>query len=332
MSSRPNTSETVILAIELLRRIPRNHKVTANELHLQLSDIGIDRSIRTIQRQLDSLSEHFDIERDDRNKPYGYRWKEQSNGLSLPILSKQETLLLALAEDHLSKFLPASLTKSMDGFFRQARYNLATKNEKQLEREWLSKVRVVSTTQPLLPPVMREGILEEISNALYANQWLRVTYEDRFEELKEDKEIMPLGLAQQGPRLYLVCRFKGYDNERSLAIHRIHTAKAITKTFDRPKDFDLEEYDNNGQFGFGEGKMIKLSFKISPSAGAHLKETPLSTDQTIEELENNWLYITATVVDTAQLDWWLRGFGDGVSAVSKKLTLTKVEGKKYDNR
>ncbi len=318
MSTRPNTSETVILAIELLRRIPRNHKVTAHELHQQLRNIGIDRDIRSIQRQLESLSEHFDIERDDRNKPYGYRWKEQSNGLSLPILSKQETLLLALAEDQLSKFLPASLINSMDGFFQQARYNLGSNQEKQLEREWLSKVRVVSTTQPLLPPKIREEVFEEISNALYANQWLKVTYGNRFEELKENKEIMPLGLAQQGPRLYLVCRFKGYDNERSLAIHRIHTAKASTRTFNRPKDFDLEEYDNNGQFGFGDGKMIKLSFKVSHGAGSHLKETPLSTDQSIEEIDDDWLRVTATVVDTAQLDWWLRGFGDGVDGIIKK--------------
>ena len=318
MSQRSKTSETVILAIELLRRIPRNHKVSAKELHKQLQDIGIDRDIRSIQRQLETLSEHFDIERDDRNKPYGYRWKELSNGLSLPILSKQETLLLALAEDHLSQFLPASLIHSMDGFFKQARYNLGSNQEKKLEREWLSKVRVVSTTQPLLPPIIREGVFEEISNALYANQWLKVTYENRIEELKEDKEIMPLGLAQQGPRLFLVCRFKDYDNERTLAIHRIHTAKASTKTFERPKDFDLEQYDNDGQFGFGDGKKIKLTIKISHGAGAHLKETPLSKDQTIEELDDDWLRITATVVDTAQLGWWLKGFGAGVDEVLKE--------------
>lgn len=318
MSTRPNTSETVILAIELLRRIPKNHKVTANELHQQLRDIGIDRDIRSIQRQLETLSEHFDIERDDRNKPYGYKWKEQSQGLSLPILSKQEALILALAEDHLSKFLPASLVNSMDSFFQQARYNLGSNQQKQLEREWLSKVRVVSTTQPLLPPKIREGVFEEISNALYTNQWLTVSYENRFKELKQDKKIMPLGLAQQGPRLFLVCRFKGYDNERTLAIHRIRTAKASTTTFEGPKDFDLEQYDNNGQFGFGNGKKIKLTIKISHGAGWHLKETPLSTDQTIEKLDDDWLRITATVVDTAQLDWWLRGFGDGIDGIFKE--------------
>ena len=74
MTQRPDTLETVLLAVELLRRIPRGRKITAGELHRQLKDAGIERSERTIQRQLEMLSSHFEIERDERSKPYGYRW------------------------------------------------------------------------------------------------------------------------------------------------------------------------------------------------------------------------------------------------------------------
>ena len=69
MAKRSDTLETVLLAVELLRRIPRGRKVTASELHRQLKDAGIDRDLRTIQRQMEMLSEHFEIERDDRSKP-----------------------------------------------------------------------------------------------------------------------------------------------------------------------------------------------------------------------------------------------------------------------
>lgn len=169
MTKRPDTLETVRLALELLRRIPRNSKVSASELHEQLSSIGIERDLRTIQRQLENLSEHFDIERDDRNKPYGYRWMERSRGLGLPILSEQESLLLTLAEQHLKNLLPESLMKSMSSFFYQARSNLNHQTNTKLQQEWLSKVRVVSTTQPLLPPKINPGVFEEVSNALYKN-------------------------------------------------------------------------------------------------------------------------------------------------------------------
>ena len=191
--------------------------------------------------------------------------------------------------------------------------NLGPQTNARREREWLAKVRVVSTTQPLLPPKIRPGVFEAVSNALYANRWLRVDYRNAAgKEVKA--EVMPLGLAQQGPRLYLVCRFRGFDNERSLAVHRLVSAEVTESTFVRPKDFDLQRYDDDGRFGFGEGKRIRLSFRIDKEAGVHLLESPLSADQAIIDLDTQF-EIRATVAETAQLKWWLRGFGDQVSHV-----------------
>ncbi|MEN7528643.1 WYL domain-containing protein [Cupriavidus sp. DL-D2] len=315
MPKRPDTLETALLALELLRRIPRNRKIAASELHEQLKNAGHDRDLRSIQRQLEMLSTHFEIERDDRSKPYGYRWKDRASGLSLPVLSEQESLMLALAEQHLCNLLPSSLMKSMEGFFQQAHTNLVQQPTGKREREWLSKVRVVSTTQPLLAPKIKPGVFEAVSNALYANFWLDVDYRNAAGKRK-DARVMPLGLAQQGCRLYLVCRYEGYENERSLALHRISSAQASTLSFERPKNFDLQKYDADGRFGFGEGKRIRLTFRIDKEAGLHLLESPLSMDQEVREIGGQF-EIHATVVETAQLEWWLRGFGNQVSDVRR---------------
>lgn len=316
MAKRSDTYETVVLAVELLRRIPRGSKVTASDLHRQLKDAGLERDLRTIQRQLEMLSERFEIERDDRSKPYGYRWLEQARALAVPNLTPQESLLLQLAQEHLKHLLPPRLMKSMDGFFNQAKRNLSAEGSARLEREWRGKVRVVATSQPLLPPKIAPGVFETVSEALYGNHWLQLDYKNAGGKRKQ-VDVMPLGLAQQGPRLYLVCRFRGYDNERSLALHRILAADMSTLTFDRPKDFDLKRYDDDGRFGFGEGERVRLSFCIERSAGLHLLESPLSTDQTVVEREDGRLEITATVVDSAMLEWWLRGFGETVSDVRR---------------
>jgi len=135
---------------------------------------------------------------------------------------------------------------------------------------------------------------------------------------------MPLGLAQQGPRLYLVCRYEDFDNERSLALHRIRKAQASTLTFARPVEFDLQKYDDDGRFGFGEGQQVRLTFCIENEAGFHLRETPLSKDQHVQDHNDGWMEITATVVDSAMLDWWLRGFGTAVTDV-RKMTLNTEE-------
>ena len=316
MAKRSDTLETVLLAVELLRRIPRGRRVTASELHKQLKDTGIERDLRTIQRQLEMLSAHFEIERDDRSKPYGYRWLERAKALALPNLTPQESLLLQLAEEHLKHLLPARLMKSMDAFFSQARRNLGPDSNARLEREWPDKVRVVATSQPLLPPALASGVFETVSEALYSNRWLHLDYKNANGK-RSKVDIMPLGLAQQGPRLYLVCRYRGYDNERSLALHRIISAEMSTLTFERPASFSLKNYDDDGRFGFGDGERIILSFRITRNAGQHLLESPMSNDQKAVETADGQLKISATVVDSAMLDWWLRGFGDAIADVQK---------------
>jgi predicted DNA-binding transcriptional regulator YafY len=316
MSKRPNSMETLKISLELLRRIPKSRPVSTTELHQQLAEAGIERDMRTIQRQLEALLECYpDIERDHSSKPHRFSWKERAKGMLLPSLSTQESLLLMLAEQHLRSLLPARLMKSMEGFFAQAHSDLESKATGQLDREWLEKVRVVSTSQPLLPPKIDPTVFEQVSNALYGNNWLDVDYKNAAGK-QTSARVMPLGLAQQGPRIYLVCRFDGYDNERSLALHRILTARASLFTFTRPKDFDLKQFDDDGRFGYGNGERIRLSFRIEKEAGFHLLESPLSADQQVVELEDAY-EITATVVDTAILEWWLRGFGDSVSEIYK---------------
>lgn len=86
MGKRANTVDTAVLAIEVLRRIPRCGRIDAPTLHQKLLQDGFDRQIRTIQRQLEMLCQHFEIERDERCKPYGYRWVPGAGSLVLPAL------------------------------------------------------------------------------------------------------------------------------------------------------------------------------------------------------------------------------------------------------
>ncbi|WP_066459831.1 helix-turn-helix transcriptional regulator [Castellaniella caeni] len=316
MADQKSTKDILLFNLELLRRIPPRSKITARELHEELRDAGFDRNLRTVQRQLDMLSQHFELDRDDSSKPYGYRWRPNAKGLSLPSLTVQESLLLKLAQEQLRYLLPPSLMRSMESFFKHATETLISSDAPDLERQWRKKVRVVSTSQPLLPPAIDQAVFDTVSDALYRNRWLSLDYRNARQTLRQAQRAMPLGLAQQGPRLYLVCRYRGYDNERSLALNRIQAAHMLADTFTRPASFDLKDYDEDGRFGFGEGIRIRLSFSIDRQAGYHLLESPLSTDQVVTEQEGGYR-IEATVVDSLMLEQWLRGFGDKVWGIVK---------------
>lgn len=312
-----------ILVLELLKRIPRHRKISASELRTQLGAAGIGRELRTIQRHLDALCEHFDIERDDRSKPYGYRWKERAAGLAFPVLSETESMLLMLAERQLGDLLPPSVRLSLQGLFCEARSRIDA-SDGMGAAEWLRKVRVVSPTQPMLPPQLAPGVLEASSGALFRNEWLDVTYVNA-DGRRIKARVMPLGLAQQGVRMYLVCRFEGYEDERSLALHRIERACGTDLRFERPADFDLATFDAQGRFGFGDGKEIALRLSIDQELGAHLLETPLSSDQQARVVGDR-IELRATVVESLRLVWWLRTFGDGVSVLEPRRLAAAVKG------
>ena len=53
-------------------------------------------------------------------------------------------------------------------------------------------------------------------------------------------------------------------------------------------------------------------FRINAGHGQHLLESPLATDQQVRSVANQ-LEVSATVVESDQLRWWLRGFGKAVT-------------------
>ena len=122
---------------------------------------------------------------------------------------------------------------------------------------------------------------------------------------------------QQGVRLYLVCRFDGYENERILALPRIVQAETSEESFSWPVDFDLETYCSGGDFGISHGRKVFLRFRMDKVCGQHLRESPLAADQTVCDLDD-MLEITATVEETELLHRWLRGWGEKVSEVDMK--------------
>jgi predicted DNA-binding transcriptional regulator YafY len=87
------------------------------------------------------------------------------------------------------------------------------------------------------------------------------------------------------------------------------TASPTQKPVTRPEGFDLDRYIESGEFQVPVGPMIQLKAKFSRTAAAHLVETPLHQDQIIDGIDADHVLVTATVRDTAELQWWLSAFG-----------------------
>jgi predicted DNA-binding transcriptional regulator YafY len=202
----------------------------------------------------------------------------------------------------------------MAPLFATARRELEATPAPQVERRGRKKVRRIPESPPLLAPKIAPGVFEAVSDALYRECKLRIRYRNA-QGQQQSATVWPLGLVQQGVRLYLVCRFEGYGNERILALPRILQADVSQESFPWPAGFDLEDYCSGGDFGISRGRKVRLRFCIDKVSGQHLLETPLSADQTARDLGDE-LEITASVVETELLHRWLRGWGERVGGVT----------------
>jgi predicted DNA-binding transcriptional regulator YafY len=307
-------SDTLLRQWELLRSIPRApRKIDVASLVAKLQAAGYKTTKRSIQRDLNLLSSVFPLICDDRSQTYGWSWSGDAPTFDLPAMDGPTALTLRLIEQFIPTLLPSTIRNQLAPQFERARAVLSANPDNTL-RQWADCVRVVPREMPLLAPKFSNDAVRVVYDALLAGRRFVADYRSRSNDTDEVKsyEVNPLGLVVRGTVLYLVCTLWDYQDIRQLALHRILTANPTDKPVMRPDAFNLDEYIQSGEFQYPVGPPIQLKAKFSRGAAAHLVETPLSDDQVIESLDADHVCVTATVRDTAQLDWWLLGFGSAV--------------------
>ena len=314
MSFTPETLLRHWQTLRLVRRYPQ--KITAAELCCGLDAEGFTVGKRTVERDLQSLSRIFPLVVDERSKPFGWSWDKDARAFDLPGISLSESLTLLMAREHLRSVMPSSTVSQMAPYFQLAEQKLTALDGRVGVAGWLDKVRIIPATQPLIAPRIDEQVLATIQQGLLENRQCQVAYRKREVGAADDYPIHPLGLIQRGLVLYLVCTIKTYADIRLLAVHRIQAATVLDSPVIAPAGFELDTYLASGAMGWSTTKPIKLVVAFTPQIGLHLQETPLSQDQVIESLADGRLQVTATVLETQQLLWWLLAFGDGVEVMA----------------
>ena len=318
----PSQEDTLQRQWHMLRLIPRAPaKITARDLHSGLLLHGYDISKRTIERDLIDLSAIFPLIADERERPFGWSWKQDAPTLDIPRLTPEEALALKLLEQYLKGLLPLSVVDHLRPHFDAASQVLEDERTANKTSAWLKKIAVVQPTQPLLPPKQDPTIQRAVYDALLREKQMQIRYqrppyEPEAKPVKQregDYRIHPLGLVQRGAVTYVVVTIDDYKNPRILALHRIKAAEVLDDAINLPAGFSLHRYIDDGEFGFwGSGEKIRLVLRMDKNAAAHLHETPLSSDQTIEPAGSRHVVVSATVHDNAQLEWWIRGFGNQI--------------------
>lgn len=297
--------------LDTLKLIPRNRQASTEDIHRQLQALGYDVSRRTVERDLLALCTRYDINCDDRTRPYGWRWRPESHPPLTPSLDLQQALGLALMERELGASLPTTVRDALVPWFEASRQRLVAQGSSKAAR-WAKKLAFRPSGPPLLPARELPGALDTVNEALFAERPLDAEYRSFLAENHRRVRLHPLGLVRTGLVTYLVACFDGYTDPRLLALHRLRRVKLVNDgQLKAPPGFRLEEFLDQGALDFGSAGQVKLRLRMHRDAAAHLHDTPLSHDQKITpEQDSEHVLVEATVNDSDRLKWWIRGFGD----------------------
>ena len=301
---------------DILKMLSKDRPLKTSEIHERLRGLGHDISKRTIERDLQLLSTQFPIYADDVEHALCWRFANDVAIHLFPGLSEAEAVSFIMLKQFSEQLLPQSLAQDLEPYFQEAKRTLSSGITKSAIRSWPDKIRTVPANQPLIKPHVPHEVQKEVHAALLRDHQLRVHYQAQGKLEPKEYVINLLGLVEHGSAQYLVVNFDGHEAERIIALHRIHKAEMLAAKTNKSKDFDLDAYIASGAFGFsGDAPEIKVVLRFYHGAGFHLKETPLSSDQQVNEIDEQTLEVTATVRDNRRFRWWLLGFGADVEVV-----------------
>lgn len=296
----------------ILQMLPTRTRISTNHILDRLVNAhGISTTLRTVQRDLNDLEDNFPLICDGE-KEAGWSWSKDAPAFGIANMDPATVLTFKLAEQHLERLFPRGTLAALEPYFKAANDKIKKTSESTLS-QWPDKIRVVSRNMPAKHPQISDDILDKVYTAVLDERRFNATYRTVGGKIKEF-DVNPLGMAFVDGLTYLVATLNEHDDPLLLLLHRMLDVKPTNVPVTVPEGFNLAEYTNT-ELSFPIGTDIKLqAFFSKKSDIERLREAPLSDDQKIAERNGGWS-LQATVSDSHQLRWWLRGYGDRVEVV-----------------
>lgn len=299
------SNKTLSRQWELLNILPtRQPGISVTALYQKLLDLGFTMTRRTVERDLEALSNAFPLDFDPIDGVQHWRWIDSKKN-ALPGMTVAEAMMLEIVQGTLKTMLPAALFESLDRRFNQAKLKIRTLGDSNNNSVLADKIAVVSPSLPLTPPAVNVAFYDTVQQALTKGKQLAAMYTPMREQQQKAYMLNPLGLVQRGHISYLVATVDDYSDKLLFALHRFIDLQLTATTAKIPADFVLADYVTQGAMQFGSGKPISLTARVAPDLSRHLTETPIANDMTLTPQPDDWYQLTATVFDGWQLQWWI---------------------------
>lgn len=241
-------------------------------------------------------------------------------------------LALNLSEKHLKQVLPSETRSELKKLFENAQDKLIKSEQKLSSRHYqrLSQsVEFFQRGQRLQAASFEPEILDTIYRAILLGKRITISYQRG--QTTKDYALHPYGVVIMLPKLYLVAKkcasLPEHQSFRSFLVHKIKDITIENQANHVPDNFNLRQYLDAGHMDVflsyddqeNHSLVLELNAAQESNLIADLKENPISSDQQLEQINNDTWHLNATVKRTIQLKNWLMTLGSQAKILSPKL-------------
>ena len=293
-------SDSLLRQLVILHYLPEYPaKVSTRDLLRALDAQGITATIRTVQRDMESLSllRIFGVAADKASKPIGWFRIKQTKRLQIPFMDRNTAIAFELIESQADSLLPTTIRQQLAPLFDAARSVINDGGN------WSKKIIRPNTNQPsrgTIKPVDRDLIYEALDkNRCIAADIGRV--HDGIElQYFHYRPLHPVGLIVNNDDVQLILHTGNKVNFVHAALHRIRNVELLEQNA-VAIDSDLKGVMDGLLNEHCFAKNIELELDVDKDGLRELLIHPLSSTQEISAMSNGRCVLTARVDDNKML-------------------------------
>jgi proteasome accessory factor B len=148
------------------------------------------------------------------------------------------------------------------------------------------------------------AVVRMINEGIKEQQAVEFTYQAFFSGSENRRVVYPYGVMHHGGALYLVAHCRLRNSIRNFSVDRIKMPNLLEEKFDRPSDFDLEEYMADA-FGAYKGPTEEVRLHFDPPAARYIKESVWHQSQVLENCDGGGCLLKMEVPISEELERWI---------------------------
>jgi predicted DNA-binding transcriptional regulator YafY len=277
----------------------------------------LEVSAKSIHRDIEFMRDRLELPIEYDGGRFGYAYTEEVTSFPTLQITEGELFALVVAEKALQQYRGTNFEKPLLSAIKkmeQALPETISLNLSDLEQTISFRTRA--------EPILDLAVFDTLAKATVRRQQLELTYRKPGRRETERRLIDPYHLANINGEWYLFAFDHWRKDIRTFVPARIHSAKATGTTFERPRQFSLENRLRSS-FGVLAGKgEYEVVIRFNARVADYIREKKWHSSQTLHERKGGGVQLRMKLSSLVEVERWVLSWG-GEAVVVKPAELIR---------